>query len=135
MQILSTSFATLETANLTMLPFSDEVQNNYKYIKGKLVLEGRQPDGDSVAFVADNVDLFRDVYRSYLLKPSSRDGSVQLRFEGIDAPELHYGNVFQPAAKEARTHLLKDILGFTEIEYKEKRQSQPSSCHRDRFYT
>lgn len=120
MQILSTSYASLETANLSLLSFSEEVQNNYKYIKGKLVLEGRQPDGDSVAFVADNIGHFRDVSRSYLLKPSSRDGSVQLRFEGIDAPELHYENVFQPSGKETRNYLLEKILGFSDIKYKEK---------------
>lgn len=100
MQILSTSYATLETANLSTLPFFEEVQNNYKYIKGKLVLEGRQPDGDSVAFVADNIDFFCDVYRSYLLKPSPRDGSVQLRFEGIDAPNCITGMFFSLPGKK-----------------------------------
>ena len=102
----------IETFHFASSVPPNEVHNNYKYIKGRLVLQGRQPDGDSVAFIADNIDYFKDVYRGYLLKPSSRDNSVQLRFEGIDTPELHYGSALQPLGEAARDFLLKDILGF-----------------------
>ncbi len=43
---------------------------------------------------------------------SIKDDSVQLRFEGIDATELHYGGGEQPLGREARDALLKAI-GFT----------------------
>ncbi|MDB5120274.1 MAG: hypothetical protein JWN56_1492 [Sphingobacteriales bacterium] len=108
----------IQTFNFLSVVPQNEVHNNYKFIKGKLVLSGRQPDGDSVAVIADNIADFKGVYRSFLLKPSSVNGSVQLRFEGIDTPELHYGAALQPFGKEARDYLLFTILGFTQIDYK-----------------
>ncbi len=95
-----------------------EPHNNYKMVEGVLTLSGRQPDGDSVAFKSKNPNAFLDVYRGYLLKPSVRDGSVQLRFDGIDSPELHYGSSLQPLGIEARDFLLKNILGFKKVSFK-----------------
>lgn len=117
MQTLTRLFNFFETSNFNSPNIVEEVHNNYKFIKGNLILAGREPDGDSVAFIADNIEHFQGVYRSYLLKPSSRDNSVQLRFEGIDAPELHYGSAFQPLAVAARDYLLTNLLGFHAIAY------------------
>jgi Staphylococcal nuclease homologue len=41
---------------------------------------------------------------------------VQLRFEGVDAPELHYGTAAQLLGVEARDHLLSG-MGFRDIQY------------------
>ena len=57
---------------------------NYLVMKGNFVIIGKEPDGDSVRFIADDRDLYRYLHRAYRIKPS-RDGSVQTRFEGVDA--------------------------------------------------
>ncbi len=83
---------------------------------GNLVIVGYQPDGDSIRFIADDPSLFDDLYRGYKIRLSSRDGSVQLRLEAIDAPELHYGNAAQPEGDVARDWLL-NLLGFSDMAY------------------
>jgi len=87
----------------------------YLTIKGKFVIAGKEPDGDSVRFIADDSELYQELQRHYRIKPS-RDRSVQLRFEGIDAPEVHYGKYAQPLGDEARDFLLKK-MGFAKIEF------------------
>jgi endonuclease YncB( thermonuclease family) len=88
----------------------------YKAIKGKFVIVGKEPDGDSIRFIADDLTLFNDLHRSYRIKPSRTDGSVQLRLEAIDAPETHYGRFAQPMGDTARDALLKDT-GFTGVNF------------------
>ena len=88
---------------------------SYLVMKGDFVIIGKEPDGDSVRFIADDRDLYRFLHRAYRIKPS-RDGSVQLRFEGVDAPELHYGSAAQPLGAEARDTLLP-WMGFDNIVY------------------
>src|SRR5438105_4670404 len=83
---------------------------------GKLVIVGYQPDGDSIRFIAETPDLFDDLYRGYKIRRGTRDDSVQLRLEAIDAPELHYGNAAQPTGDTARDWLLGQ-LGFTDVTY------------------
>jgi len=85
-------------------------------MRGHFVIIGKQPDGDSVRFIADDPELFQAIHRGDRVKLSSVDGSVQLRFEGVDAPELHYGAAAQPLGKEARDQLLT-WLGFTQVHY------------------
>jgi endonuclease YncB( thermonuclease family) len=87
----------------------------YLTIKGKFVIADKEPDGDSVRFIADDLDLYQELQRHYRIKPS-RDRSVQLRFEGIDAPEVHYGRYAQPLGDEARDFLLKK-MGFRKIKF------------------
>jgi Staphylococcal nuclease homologue len=88
---------------------------SYLVIKGDFVIIGKEPDGDSVRFIASDPDLYRQLHRAYRIK-LSRDGSVQLRFEGVDAPELHYGSAAQPLGAEARDALLS-WMGFDDIVY------------------
>lgn len=90
--------------------------NHYKAISGKLLVIGYEPDGDSIRFKADDLADFDSIYRSYKLKPS-RDESVQLRLDGIDAPELHYGGHGQPRGETARDYLLNNVLGFSGIKF------------------
>jgi len=84
-------------------------------LHGTYVIVGKEPDGDSVRFVADDPAKYGLLYRNHLIRPS-RDGSVQLRFEGIDAPELHYGTAAQPLGREARDKLLS-LMGFQNVVY------------------
>jgi endonuclease YncB( thermonuclease family) len=85
-------------------------------IHGKLVIAGYEPDGDSVRFIADDSSRFDALKRADRIRLSPRDRSVQLRFEGVDAPELHYGTDSQPLGDTARDALLRWI-GFTAITY------------------
>jgi endonuclease YncB( thermonuclease family) len=85
-------------------------------IHGDLVITGYEPDGDSMRFIADRPELFRHLQRGYRIRRSPRDGSVQLRLESIDAPELHYGTAAQPLGDSARDTLL-DWAGFHDVEY------------------
>lgn len=86
-------------------------------IRGHAVIVGYEPDGDSVRFIADDPSLFTNLKRAYKIRRSPRDGSVQLRLDGIDAPELHYGGAAQPSGDTARDWLLGQ-LGFHNVEYK-----------------
>ena len=88
---------------------------DYKVIFGEFVIIGKQPDGDSVRFKADNPSLLAKLKNAGRLK-ESKDGTVQLRFEGIDAPELHYGGTLQPMGRESRDWLLEG-MGFRNVRY------------------
>jgi nuclease-like protein len=87
-------------------------------MRGQLVIAGYEPDGDSVRFIADTPALFSKLRRGYMIRRSPRDGSVQLRLESIDAPELHYGSAAQPTGNTARDWLLAQ-LGFHDVVYKD----------------
>jgi endonuclease YncB( thermonuclease family) len=89
---------------------------NHLLITGNFVIIGKEPDGDSVRFVADDPSLYaklEDGHRAVV----SKDGSIQLRFEGVDATELHYGQFAQPLGDKARDELL-GWMGFTKIKLK-----------------
>lgn len=88
----------------------------YKAIPGEFVILGREPDGDSVRFIAQDLDLFDDVHRSFRIKPARTDASVQLRFESVDTPEVHYGSYSQPMGDATRDAMLKR-LGFKGITF------------------
>ncbi len=88
----------------------------YLCIHGSLVIVGYEPDGDSVRFIADNPSHYGQLQRADRIHPSHRDGSVQLRFEGVDAPELHYGTDAQPLGDTSRDALL-EWIGFTDITF------------------
>ncbi len=94
-------------------------------IRGAFVIIGKSPDGDSLRFIPDNRELLRRLGNSYRIKPS-KDGSVQLRFEAIDAPELHFGNAVQPLGAEARDALLK-LIGFKGVQFKGTTETVASS--------
>lgn len=87
----------------------------YLAVAGQLVVIGKQPDGDSVRFRPDDATLLGGLEHAERLHPSA-DGTVQLRFDGVDAPELHYGSQAQPLGAEARDALLAH-LGFTGLAY------------------
>lgn len=88
----------------------------YQAIAGKFIIVGKEPDGDSVRFIADNPDLYEQLQRSFRIK-LSRDRSVQLRLEGIDTPEVHYGSDAQILGDKARDRLL-NLIGFDNIKFK-----------------
>jgi endonuclease YncB( thermonuclease family) len=89
----------------------------YVAIPGEFVLIGKEPDGDSVRFVPDDPSHFNELGNSYRIQPTRTDGSVQLRFEAVDATELHYGTASQPMAASSRDAVLTR-LGFTNVQFK-----------------
>ena len=100
----------------------------YKLIKGTFHLTGKsktgkdtsyQPDGDSMHFKPTNpahLDDLQRVGRPYRL---TRIGSLNLRFEGIDATEIHFGGSRQPSplAEDSRDYLTEKI-GMNPVTYK-----------------
>jgi endonuclease YncB( thermonuclease family) len=84
-------------------------------LRGRLVIVGKEPDGDSVRFIPDNSGLLQQLIGAERIR-LSHDGSVQLRFDGVDAPELHYGQAAQPLGAQARDDLLAHI-GFTNVAF------------------
>jgi hypothetical protein len=95
-------------------------------IPGKVVVAGYQPDGDSIRFIADDPRLFLQLQRGNLIRPSQKDGSVQLRLEGIDAPETHYGIAAQPYGNTSRDRFL-GLLGFNGLQYGQNSKTVVSS--------
>jgi endonuclease YncB( thermonuclease family) len=90
--------------------------DRYVVIQGEYVIVGKQPDGDSVRFKADNPSLFAHLPDGGRVEISRGDGTTQLRFQGIDAPELHYNGEIQPLSRQARNVLL-NRMGFGRITY------------------
>ena len=89
----------------------------YLVIAGEAVLLGKQPDGDSVRFRPQRPQLLAQLEHGDRVDPSV-DGTVQLRFDGIDAPELHYRSQGQPQGGTARDALLTQ-LGFSAVTFAE----------------
>jgi endonuclease YncB( thermonuclease family) len=89
----------------------------YLVVPGEAVLVGKQPDGDSVRFRPDDPDLLGRLEHGDRVDPAG-DGTVQLRFDGIDAPELHYQGRAQPRGDTARDDLLAH-LGFTGVRFRD----------------
>jgi endonuclease YncB( thermonuclease family) len=80
-----------------------------------LIVVGKSPDGDSIRFVPENPALLMGLAGADAIDPSA-DGSVQLRLDGIDAPETHYNALAQPLGEPARDELLA-WCGFSEVRW------------------
>jgi len=97
---------------------------SYRIARGFLIIDNKSPDGDTIAFAMD------EAHRGEWVWPDEDTGrfprfnkqfQTSIRFEAIDALELHYGitgvypvvNVHQPLdlAREARDRMLR-ICGF-----------------------
>jgi endonuclease YncB( thermonuclease family) len=79
---------------------------------------GFQPDGNSIQFKPDNVALLDRLRRRGRPHMLNSIDSVNLRFEGVDAPELHHEGARQPApfAEDARDFVTGE-LGMNPISY------------------
>jgi len=104
--------------------------STHAVVRGRIVVPGYSPDGDSVRFVPHDPSSFNRTrgLRGALV---GADGSAQLRLQGIDAPELHYAGHAQCHAIEARDALLH-WLGFTHVTFHANgtvRDASPKSVH------
>ncbi|MEV0905452.1 thermonuclease family protein [Streptomyces hokutonensis] len=87
-------------------------------ITGSFHLKDTQPDGDTVHFIADNLDDWQLVGGKNPVQLTAAD-HAKLRLEGIDALETHYHGAHQPLpqAHAAAKELVK-WLGFTNVKRK-----------------
>ncbi|CCK25702.1 hypothetical protein BN159_1323 [Streptomyces davaonensis JCM 4913] len=85
-------------------------------IQGSFHVKNTQPDGDTVHFVADNLDDWSLVGGKNPVQLTGAD-HAKLRLEGIDALETHYHGEHQPLkhGHAAADELLK-WLGFTNVQ-------------------
>lgn len=79
---------------------------------------GFEPDGDSIQFKPSNARLLDQLPRNGSAYRLTAIGSTQLRFEGIDALELHFAGTHQPRplADDARD-FLTGALGLNPVPY------------------
>ncbi len=86
-------------------------------IEGTFHIQGYDPDGDSIKFRARNKANWRKLKGRRLRLNKSEH--VQLRFEGVDALEVHYNGTHQPLnfANQATDYMLT-VLGITDVRWK-----------------
>lgn len=91
----------------------------FTLIKGHYQPKVGVPDGDSVRFLADNLDLWKRLQGKPVKLGTgvTTKNTVQLRFEGIDAIEK---GAIKPLSSEARDNMFKLIL-FDEQDNREPR--------------
>jgi len=85
-------------------------------VHGELTVVGKSPDGDSIRFIPDSPDLLGELARADRKDITRSDGSVQLRVEGIDSPETHFGKFAQPLGEHERDWLL-ERAGFDDVAF------------------
>ena len=77
----------------------------FTLIKGKFVPSAGTPDGDSVPFLVNNNEFWNSLQgRPVHISPTT--GTVQLRFEGIDAIEK---KATVPLSSDVRNNMLRHI--------------------------
>jgi endonuclease YncB( thermonuclease family) len=86
----------------------------YYAFSGTFTTGDTSPDGDTIRFRPDHRRHLAALVGSQ--RPEwSKQHTVQVRLEGIDAPELHYEGARQRRSAAARTRLLQ-LLGFPRVE-------------------
>src|SRR5207253_3096906 len=79
---------------------------------------GPQPDGDTVRFVPDDLQLLSSLPRFSGRPPDIRSGGINVRYECIDALETHFegahqDNTFSVGARDKNLAL----LGYTNVKF------------------
>ncbi|MEN6553651.1 MAG: thermonuclease family protein [Methanobacterium sp.] len=106
---------------------------SYFIIEGTFHVKGKQPDGDSVRFIASNPANWKKLNGPRV--GLNDDQQAQLRMEAIDALETHYKGCHQPwkCATTARTYLLKQ-LKIKNIVWNEKQTKVTSAIDGTKGY-
>jgi endonuclease YncB( thermonuclease family) len=109
-----------------MATLKKTVKPRYTLIKGKYWIhnpakprQGPQPDGDTVRFEPDALDLVRSLPRISGRPPNiTSGGQINVRYEGIDTLETHFSNTHQNLsfANAAREYNLAQ-LGFSNVQF------------------
>jgi hypothetical protein len=98
----------------------------YTLIKGQFWIhnpakprQGPQPDGDTVTFIPDSLELVKKLPRLSGRPPALKNGGkINVRYEGIDTLETHFAGTHQnlELANAARDRNLAQ-LGFTNVRF------------------
>jgi endonuclease YncB( thermonuclease family) len=100
-------------------------KSRYTLVKGQITIrntahpkQGPQPDGDTVTFIPDSLDLVRSLKRFSGVPADIRSGHINVRYEGIDALETHFRAFHQDLrfARAARERNLAQ-LGFKSVKF------------------
>jgi hypothetical protein len=100
-------------------------KSRYTLIKGRYWIhnpdhprQGPQPDGDTVRFEPEAVELIQRLPRFSGTAPVLRNGQINVRYEGIDTLETHFNGSHQELgfANKARDRNLA-LLGFTHVKF------------------
>jgi endonuclease YncB( thermonuclease family) len=100
-------------------------KTRYTLVKGQITIrnatlpkQGPQPDGDTVTFIPDSVDLVRSLKLFSGTPADIRNGHINVRYEGIDALETHFRALHQDLrfARAARERNLAQ-LGFKNVKF------------------
>lgn len=79
---------------------------------------GPQPDGDTITFIPDSLDLVRRLRRFSGRAPDIRNGHINVRYEAIDALETHFNGAHQQLAfADAARNKNLALLGFTNVRF------------------
>lgn len=92
-------------------------------VRGEYTIERTEPDGDTVRFRPVDAAMLKEYVSGAVFE---KDGSIRLRFMGIDAPEMDSHGFRQPLAPEARDFMLT-CLGFAGVEF--DKQGRVTSTH------
>lgn len=85
----------------------------YRHLHGTFVVGGHAPDGGTLRFVPDRLRELDSLPGTHRLRLGT-DGSVPVKLEGIDAPEVNYEGYSQPLGQAARDALLA-AMGFSGV--------------------
>ncbi|CAB3776208.1 hypothetical protein LMG28614_00168 [Paraburkholderia ultramafica] len=100
-------------------------KSRYTLVKGKYWIhnpdkprQGPQPDGDTVAFIPDSLDVVRQLRKISGRPADIHGGRINVRYEGIDALETHFQGAHQELkfALAARDRNLA-LLGFKNVRF------------------
>ena len=88
-------------------------------IRGTFHVTGSSPDGDSVRFRARSAKQWQGLTGRARVR---KNGEVQVRFEGIDALETHFGSSHQPLKlANAATFRTLSLLGIHDVRWSDGR--------------
>lgn len=98
----------------------------FTLIKGAFRVAGMSPDGDSIRFAADDPSLVHNLPGPFEAQPQA---TAQLRLEGIDTLETHYGGRRQPDRwAHTATDRLFEFTGITEVVWDEAHRKVVSAA-------
>jgi endonuclease YncB( thermonuclease family) len=105
-------------ARPTTIPRYTVIKGQYSIHNAADPRHGPEPDGDTVTFFPDSLDLVRTLKRFSGRPPDIRNGHINIRYEGIDALETHFQGTHQDLtfANAARERNLA-ALGFTNVRF------------------
>ena len=94
------------------------IQGNYRIHQAVHPLQGPQPDGDTIRFEPNDLQLVRNLRRISGRPAAIKSQGINVRYEGIDALETHFeqahqNNVLAFAARDKNL----ELVGYTNVAF------------------